>query len=35
MIKEEREEEEYKGGKIAEWDKEDEMGCMGNEMSKL
>jgi len=31
----EREEEEYLGGKIEEWNKEDEMGRMGDGMGEL
>ena len=34
-IREVREEEEYQGGKIEEWDEEDQMGCMGDEMGEL
>ena len=35
MIREEQEEEEYQGGRIKEWDEEDEMGCMGDAMGEL
>jgi len=30
-----REEKEYKGGRIEEWDEEDEMGQMGDIMDEL
>jgi len=35
MIREEQEEEEYQGGRIEEWDEEDEMGCMGDAIGEL
>ena len=34
-IREEQEEEEYQGGRIEEWDKEDKMGCIGDAMGEL
>jgi len=34
-IREVREEKEYQGRKIEEWDEEDQMGCMGDEMGEL
>jgi len=34
-IREEKEEEKYQGGKIEEWNEENEIGCMEDEMSKL
>jgi len=34
-IREVREEKEYQGGKIEEWDEKDQMGCMGDEIEEL
>ena len=34
-IREVREEEEDQGEKIEEWDEEDQIGCMGDEMGEL
>jgi len=34
-VQEEREEEEYLGEKIEEWNEEDEMGQMGDKMKEL
>jgi len=34
-IQEKGKEGNYQGGKIEDWDKEDEMGCMGDEINKL
>ena len=35
MIREEQEEEKYQGGKIEEWNKKDEMGCIENAIGEL